>query len=434
MSERYSRLYSLPENLYTEGAPVVITAGALLKDNQTGNVLVQLKLQNIDNRVIKAATVRIHPLNTSGKPMNREVLFQYSDLSTARGAHFGTKTAIPMTDVTVQRFSVSVTEIAFADNSKWVGGNSLWEPLAPPPSLSEIGEPELVKQFEIEYGKSQNLFYEEKDIWFCTCGAINHVSNANCYACQHIQAELRSIDLGKLRQKMELRITEEKAAERKVRKLAISIATIFSFFVIACFVVSAVQSNIRKKAKKEELYNQAIACMARASYGEAAPLFTELGDYKDSIEQLEKISARYGEARNRIDSGDYDGAIAILVRMDAFLDSQSLLKDAEYAKDFTKSDLYADFKAFETKNQQFFEIHYDAISRTIVVDMYPGFNDNAELDKDEAAMAEIQENADYWAKLFNDDIANDRKWNVGAVVNVYSDRANQKLLASSPHS
>ena len=35
MSERYSKVFSLPENLYAEGAPVVIAAGALLKDNQT---------------------------------------------------------------------------------------------------------------------------------------------------------------------------------------------------------------------------------------------------------------------------------------------------------------------------------------------------------------------------------------------------------------
>ena len=33
MSERYARLFSLPEDRYSVGAPVVIAAGALLKDN-----------------------------------------------------------------------------------------------------------------------------------------------------------------------------------------------------------------------------------------------------------------------------------------------------------------------------------------------------------------------------------------------------------------
>ena len=45
MEERYTRLFSLPENLYSAGAPVMIAAGALLKDNQTGKVLAQLKAE-----------------------------------------------------------------------------------------------------------------------------------------------------------------------------------------------------------------------------------------------------------------------------------------------------------------------------------------------------------------------------------------------------
>ena len=74
MSERYSRLFSLPENLYAEGAPVIIAAGALLKDNQTGNVLAQLKLQNICNQIIKAATVRIFPMDTVTKRLHTNTL------------------------------------------------------------------------------------------------------------------------------------------------------------------------------------------------------------------------------------------------------------------------------------------------------------------------------------------------------------------------
>ncbi len=60
MSERYSKLFSLPENLYTEGSPVIIAAGALLKDNSTGKLLVQLKFRNISDCVINAVKVKIN--------------------------------------------------------------------------------------------------------------------------------------------------------------------------------------------------------------------------------------------------------------------------------------------------------------------------------------------------------------------------------------
>ena len=80
MAERYTRLYTLPENLYTEGAPLVIAAGALLKDNQTGKVLAQLKYRSICSRPIRAIKVLI-----TGYDMAKAVVcqeeHQYLDLS-----------------------------------------------------------------------------------------------------------------------------------------------------------------------------------------------------------------------------------------------------------------------------------------------------------------------------------------------------------------
>ena len=73
MSERYSRLFSLPENLYAEGAPVVIAAGALLKDNQADKIVAQLKMRNISQKSIKAVTVCIHPLDTVGNSLGEEI-------------------------------------------------------------------------------------------------------------------------------------------------------------------------------------------------------------------------------------------------------------------------------------------------------------------------------------------------------------------------
>ena len=114
MSERYSKLFSLPENLYTTGAPVVIAAGALLKDNQSGNVLAQLKLQNINSQTIKAATVQIFPMDTAGDAIDETATYQYLDLNAGRDEFFGQKTAIPLPNAATRSFSVIVTEIIFS--------------------------------------------------------------------------------------------------------------------------------------------------------------------------------------------------------------------------------------------------------------------------------------------------------------------------------
>ena len=69
MSERYSRLFSLGENLHTDGLPVVIAAGALLKDNTSGKVLAQIKLRNISDKTIKSVKVRINAIDTAGSAL-----------------------------------------------------------------------------------------------------------------------------------------------------------------------------------------------------------------------------------------------------------------------------------------------------------------------------------------------------------------------------
>ena len=67
MDERYTRLFALSEKYYAEGAPRLIAAGALLKDNRTGKVLAQIKFQNISPKTIKAVKVSVWAINYDNK-------------------------------------------------------------------------------------------------------------------------------------------------------------------------------------------------------------------------------------------------------------------------------------------------------------------------------------------------------------------------------
>lgn len=42
MAERFQRLYALKPNLYSKGCPIIIEAGALQKDTESGTVLAQM--------------------------------------------------------------------------------------------------------------------------------------------------------------------------------------------------------------------------------------------------------------------------------------------------------------------------------------------------------------------------------------------------------
>ncbi len=61
--------FTLPGNLHTPKAPLLIMAGALLKDNVTGQVLAQVKYKNLGAKPIKALTVSLQALDTRGLPL-----------------------------------------------------------------------------------------------------------------------------------------------------------------------------------------------------------------------------------------------------------------------------------------------------------------------------------------------------------------------------
>ncbi|MEE0109625.1 MAG: hypothetical protein UEP57_01875 [Oscillospiraceae bacterium] len=179
MSERYSYLYTLPQNLYTVGSPVVISAGTLLKDNQNGRIIAQLKFRSISNKVIKAVKVKLNLFDTAGNPIGESVVYDYLDLSVSRNVEFGQKTPVPVSDNIARSYSVAVTEVVFGDRSVWTEADGKWEPLSNPQWL--MLDDELLKQYRIKYGiESKYVAKEEKDLWHCTCGTLNHKGEPCC--------------------------------------------------------------------------------------------------------------------------------------------------------------------------------------------------------------------------------------------------------------
>lgn len=117
MSERYTRLFSLPANLGLEDCPVVISAGALLMDNVTGNVLAQLKLRNLSPQAVNAVKVKIHAYDTAKTELNGVDAFSYQDLNIPLDGEFGSQTPIPLPDAATRSFTVDILSVTLADES-----------------------------------------------------------------------------------------------------------------------------------------------------------------------------------------------------------------------------------------------------------------------------------------------------------------------------
>jgi len=307
MENRFARLYSLTENLYRTGAPVVISAGALLKDNQNGNMIAQIKFKNISSKTIKALTVGVIPYDTVGRELDEVKIHQFLDLNARRDDTFGDQTPILLKDQTVRSYGVYVAEVAFSDNTLWTGEQNPWaEGIVPKPLSEVLKEDSLQEQYAIALDMPLAKYAptEVADLWICACGAINRKGENACHTCdrtfQHLQNEL---NIDKLTHARDQRLAEIKAkeeAERAERERQAEIA-------------KQKRAETAKKTKKKLKIVVPVACVIAVIYLIAVNIVIPNGKYNDAVALME--------------AGQYQGALPLLGQVNDYKDSRQLIRE-----------------------------------------------------------------------------------------------------------
>lgn len=218
MSERYKKIYELPRNLYSTGSPIIISAGALLQDNQLNKVLVQLKIKNISDSIIKGVKLEVICQDIANRTIDNKKVYQYLDLEVCRGKEFGQKTPIYLEDDTTRAYSVNIIEVVLSDNQIWNNADAEFEPLKAIEELN-FNNNELLKQYKMKYGeKSKFVFFEEKDLWVCSCGEINTQTDQQCRVCSVQYNNMKSYNVSKLEEDMNKRLENEKEEREEKEK------------------------------------------------------------------------------------------------------------------------------------------------------------------------------------------------------------------------
>ena len=343
MAERYSRLYTLPENLYAEGAPLVIAAGALLKDNQTGKVLAQLKYRSISSRPIRAIKVRITGYDMAKTVVCREE-HQYLDLEIGRDEYWGSKEAVYLPDRSVRSYSAAVLAVYYSDGGSYVSDSQCWEPLQEQAGLdTRLWDKELAKQYRIDTTpKSAFVPMRQKDLWLCACGEINR-DGERCHVCgQELDTLIANLDVDVLREEKTERLRREEehasavdavrdAHAKKAKKVAL-IAAPIAVIAATAIVISVISS------RNASAYEEALALLEAGRYNEADVAFTKLGNYKDSAEKAEEAAGKgqestaYTKACKLLDAGSYDEAHEAFVALGDYEDSAEKALEALYLK------------------------------------------------------------------------------------------------------
>lgn len=124
--EKYNRLFSLPNDLYIDDSPVVISAGVLLSENDDKK-LAQLKFKSIVSKKISAITVIIKAFDSNKNLIGNPIEYQYSSLSAQKDDYFGQFEAINLPENTTT-YNVRVAKVDFDDGGIWIGQDEEWKP------------------------------------------------------------------------------------------------------------------------------------------------------------------------------------------------------------------------------------------------------------------------------------------------------------------
>ena len=361
MSERFTTLYRISENLYSIGSPVIIAAGALLKDNQTSKILAQLKFKSISDMRIKAVKIRIFSFDVTGLSVGDAVEHQYLDLNVNRNGEFGSKEAVSLPLDTTRSFRAQISNVIYSDDSIWEAANDAeWIPLTAQQKLSSVlKDAELVKQYTIETGsKGEFVPKETADLWLCSCGTINHKSEDHCVSCKKALAGLLAgLDISLLTAKKNARIEEEYAVERKAaeehlhkqiekkkttKKLALVVVPVTAACIIALILVTRVFIPQSK-------YNKAVDFLNSGNYTGAISQFSELGNYKDSVDMLNECN--YQQALFLANEAKYDNARTLFSSLGVYKDSESQILATYYTEgeEYMKIRKYSDAATYFAK-------------------------------------------------------------------------------------
>lgn len=364
MAERFTNLFRLNSIFVLKGCPVVIEAGALLKDNKTGNVLAQLKLLNLSLETVKAVKVHFDVKDAMNASVKGPDDFQYNDVNCLSGQSFGTQTPIPFPDPNSRSFSVVIIAVAFMDGTVWKNESMRLMDAFPQCTYLEemFNTTDLIEQYRRETNRSANYIPRHvHGFWTCSCGTINNTPA--CRSCGISKSRLDEVtDIEYIQSALNERLEKERAAEeeRRARLKAeaeekarikkekdderfLNVVNILDTSTSIDELETAkkaydallVVDGIQRDSSKKEEYERKIARLKKKKKNKTVFLTSAIGICAALIvigvivaKTIIIPSAQYRKANQLVQEGDYISARAIYETLD-YKDSQSLYKEYE---------------------------------------------------------------------------------------------------------
>lgn len=177
----YEVIKRLDNYQYIEGCPVFITGGNLIKETESEDMFVNIRLRSLSEKVINAVFIDVNCYSIDNTPLEGVSKHQILDLNIKSGETFADNKLIKCPNNNTRKCQVIIKKVFFSDETKWELSDSdttesfglqirfsNWRSK----SLSNILFNEIN---DMNYPKHKVAYVPNQcgDYWICTCGLIN---------------------------------------------------------------------------------------------------------------------------------------------------------------------------------------------------------------------------------------------------------------------
>lgn len=376
MAERFNSLYSLPDNLYFEDFPFIISAGRLLLDTQTGKTASQLKIKNLSSKNVSALKIRINCFDIAKHELGSKD-FTYLDLTSTPNSEFGQKSPIYLPYSETRSFEVKFLEAVYSDGEVLNAPDGILSPVPAPESTAVFGK-ELADEYSHIHGEKCRFIPKKyQNIWVCSCNTVNSNEEKYCHNC-HCSFESLTSDANKdtLSKKRKERLVAEEEARKegiyqkacKKENLAESIKLLESVsgYKDADELYDKYKQEFeikQKKSKKAKKTSAIILGVTVAIVAIALVIFFVIIP-----------SSKYSNAEKLMNDGKYEEAISAFKLLDGYKDSnekidecKNIIDENKKASIYNKALLLMESEEYDEAINTFESIRYykDSIGKTI---------------------------------------------------------------------
>lgn len=244
---RYRTLKVFDHKEWLVDCPIKIEKSQLLFDNQKELIVLQVKMFNLSQKVIRAVYLDVKCFDDAMDYVNEYNDISYQGVNAFSHTLFGDRQANYLEESNISNVKIVISKVVYENNEVWRNDKKEIGILLPEPKLLNVNDElykQIIREFEGKDVKPKFWFEDNEDYWRCACGQANMHDSLECGQCSTKKSWLenkfdKEYLLENIKEYKEAQLLTQLQTEKKNKKrsLIIMISIVIYYILLIIFYI-----------------------------------------------------------------------------------------------------------------------------------------------------------------------------------------------------